>query len=635
VIVLGVDGLDPDTVELLAAEGKLPNLSSLRSRGAFGRLESRQPLLSPVVWTTIATGQPLERHGIGHFTVVDPLTGERNPVTSDLRRVKALWGIASDREVPVAVVGWWATWPPEAVRGSIVSDHTSYHFLLDKRATRQQAEALTYPPGLTARIQPLVRRPEDVGPAELARFLDAPPDQLARPLGFDDEVAHFRWAIAAADTNARIGLRLWQEDRPRLLMVYVEAIDTASHLFGHVFRVGGLSGELADQQRRFGQTVEETYRHVDGLVGEFAAAAGPDTTLLVVSDHGFALGELPDDPSTTRDLRRVSEKYHRMNGTILAHGRGVQAGRVARATILDVAPSVLALLGLPTARDMPGRFLSQVFKVARPVEVASYETGAPSTTTAPRDRAVDAEIMERLGALGYLGGSAAVSPSAPPVPQRRSLQGERNLAEIDFQAGRYEAALTAYRRLVAENPADASLRSDLGGTLGALGRYAEALDQVGQALRLDPLNVEALYNRGVILEKAGRRAEAVADYRRAAAYRPDYEPAHRALVRLTGSSDPRPPRSPEQVRALAHAAQAAELARRGDYRRAMSELDQAEKLAPRNVVVFQHRANVAYLMGDYSAAKRALEQAIVLEPDNQLFRKNLEQLERKATSSQR
>ena len=52
-------------------------------------------------------------------------------MTSDLRRVKALWNIASDRGLDVAVVGWWATWPPETVRGSIVSDRTSYHFLLD------------------------------------------------------------------------------------------------------------------------------------------------------------------------------------------------------------------------------------------------------------------------------------------------------------------------------------------------------------------------------------------------------------------------------------------------------------------------------------------------------------------------
>lgn len=634
VIVLGVDGLDPGTIELLAAEGQLPNLARLRDHGAFGRLESRQPLLSPVVWTTIATGQPLERHGIGHFTAIDPRTGERSPVTSDLRRVKALWGIASDRGVSVSVIGWWATWPPEAVRGALVSDRISYHFLLDREATRGPAESLTYPPELATRIRPLLRRAEDVSPAELARFFGESSDPLARPFGFGDDIAHFRWALAAADTNTRIALRLWREDRPRLLMVYVEALDTASHLFGHLFRGRGLSGELADQQRHFGRTVEEAYRYVDELVGEFVAAADPSTTLLVVSDHGFTLGELPEDPSVTRDLRRVSEKYHRMDGTILAHGRGVRSGRVVGATILDVAPSVLALLGLPTARDMPGRLLAEVFDLPRPPEVATYEGGARPGTPALRDRAVDAEILERLGALGYLGGSATASPAvAPSAATHRSIRGERNLAEADFQAGRYDSAVAAYRRLVEESPADASLRSDLAGALGALGRYGEAREQLTRALALDPLNVEALYNRGVIHEKQGHRAEAVDEYRRAAAYRPDYEPARRALLRLTGSPDPRPPRSPKEARAVVLAAQARELARRGDYPGAMTQLDEAERLAPRSVVVFQNRANVAYLMGDYPGAVHALRRALALEPDNELFRRNLEQLERKPATS--
>jgi predicted AlkP superfamily phosphohydrolase/phosphomutase/Flp pilus assembly protein TadD len=622
VIVLGIDGLDPGVVETLAAEGRLPNLARLRETGAFGRLRSQPPLLSPVVWTTIATGQPMERHGIAHFTVTDPATGEHSPVTSDLRRVKALWNIASDRGLDVAVVGWWATWPPEEVRGSIVSDRTSYHFLLDPGRRVDPAVALTHPSGLAERIRPLVRRPDQVTAADLAPFLDAPLEPAAGPLRFDDDVAHFRWALAAAETQRRVALKLWEEDRPRLLMVYVEAVDTASHLFGHLFRASGLSGELAEQQRRFGRTVEETYRYADGLVGDLAAAADADTTLLVVSDHGFDLGRLPDDPSATRDMRRVSEAYHRLEGTILMHRRGVRPGPVAGATILDVAPTVLALLGLPAARDMPGKALRSALDVpALPEAIATYEDGSARRALAPRDRETDAEVLERLGALGYVDAGTATSGA------RRSVSGERNLAEADFQAGKFEAALAVYRRLVEERPEDASLRTDLAGALGALGRYGEAGEQLLEALALDPLNVEALYNRGVIHEKSGRRGEAVVDYRRAARYRPDYEPARNALVRLTGTADPRPPRGAEEARARGLAERAREAARRGDYAGAAKLLDQAEALAPRSVVVLQYRANVAWLMGDRTTAQRALRRALELEPDNELFRSNLARLQ--------
>ncbi len=71
VIVLGIDGLDPATIDLLMSEGRLPNFARMRSDGAYGKLKAAPPLLSPVLWTTIATGKGPTEHGIGHFTAID------------------------------------------------------------------------------------------------------------------------------------------------------------------------------------------------------------------------------------------------------------------------------------------------------------------------------------------------------------------------------------------------------------------------------------------------------------------------------------------------------------------------------------------------------------------------------------
>src|SRR6185369_1330620 len=65
IIVLGIDGMDPETVDLLMSEGKMPSFARLRQEGAYARLRSQKPLLSPIIWTTIATGKPPEQHGIG------------------------------------------------------------------------------------------------------------------------------------------------------------------------------------------------------------------------------------------------------------------------------------------------------------------------------------------------------------------------------------------------------------------------------------------------------------------------------------------------------------------------------------------------------------------------------------------
>ncbi len=79
-----------------------------------------------------------------------------------------------------------------------------------------------------------------------------------------------------------------------------------------------------------------------------------------------------------------------------------------------------------------------------------------------------------------------------------------------------------------------------------------------------------------------------------------------------------------QAAGIAEAASMA--AKRGSYDQAIKLLDQAEEMAPELPLVFQYRANVAYLMGDKQAAIAALEKAIQLEPDNIFYRENLKRL---------
>ena len=63
-IFLGLDGLDPNLTERYMAEGKLPNLSRLKETGSYRRLRTTFPALSPVAWSTFATGVNPARHNI-------------------------------------------------------------------------------------------------------------------------------------------------------------------------------------------------------------------------------------------------------------------------------------------------------------------------------------------------------------------------------------------------------------------------------------------------------------------------------------------------------------------------------------------------------------------------------------------
>jgi tetratricopeptide (TPR) repeat protein len=346
-------------------------------------------------------------------------------------------------------------------------------------------------------------------------------------------------------------------------------------------------------------------------------AAGKDTTVIVLSDHGFQLGVLQDDPSKLRDMRRVSEAFHRKKGILYLWGKNVRPrARLDAPTILDVAPTILALNGVPPAKDMKGRVLTEGLTVEPSARVVSYETGggalASAGTAAATDSRVDPEVMKRLASLGYLNTS---SPT-----------GDRNIAAVLFEQGKFAESAAAYAKLVKEKPDDAGLRASLAGALGALGRYDAAKKEIDESIKLDPLNPEAYHNRGVIHERSGDRAAAVADYRKALEVSPKYEASRTALARL-GEGAPAPaPRTPEETRALAMTEQAAELAKRGDYAGATKTLDEASRLAPRLPLVWQYRANVRYLAGDKAGAIAALEKGLQLDPSNVLFRENLRRL---------
>jgi tetratricopeptide (TPR) repeat protein len=623
ILVLGFDGLDPDTVDLLLSEGRLPNFAKLRLGGAYGRLKSFQPMLSPILWTTIATGKTPDQHGIGHFVVHEAGGGERTaPVTSDLRRVKALWNLFSDAGRRVGTLGWWATWPPEKVNGFIASDHLAWHFLFAQGFEEQSGPGATYPPELESRLQPLLVRPQQIGAAELAPFVDVTAEEIARPFSLSDDLQHFRWVLATMRSYRDLGLELWKSERPDLMLAYFEGTDSTSHLFGHLFRAQGLEGELALQQRRYGRAVEAVYGYADRILGDFLAALDSRTTLVVVSDHGFELGTLPDDPSRLRDMRRVSERFHKEEGVIFLYGAGVRPGtRIDGATLLDVAPTVLALGGLAPAQDMPGKVLQAAFRdLPEPVRPASYESGArlaePAGATAPaRDDKVDQAQVEHLRSLGYLAGGS-------------SPESDRNLAAIAFEARRYEKSARMYKVLVERDPADSALRTSLAGVLGALGRYEEALAELSVALKLEPLNPEGHYNSGLALERLGRRDEALASYRLALRYQPGYEPARQALLRLTGSAGDRTAANAAEAKAMALAEEAAAAARRGAYEEALARLVEASRTAPHLPLICQYESNVAYLAGDRPRAIRALERCLVLEPDNALFAQNLKQLQK-------
>lgn len=94
VIFLGLDGADWQLLDSYIRDGNMPNLGKLVAEGTSGTLETLHPALSPLIWTSMMTGVDPLAHGILDFTRYKPGTQTKEPITSDERRVPAIWNMA-------------------------------------------------------------------------------------------------------------------------------------------------------------------------------------------------------------------------------------------------------------------------------------------------------------------------------------------------------------------------------------------------------------------------------------------------------------------------------------------------------------------------------------------------------------
>lgn len=248
-IVVGIDGGERAALERLWARGDLPHLRSVAERGLLADLATDYGA-SPVIWTTIATGVPPARHGITDFVVATE-AGDV-PVSSAARRVPALWNMLARTRRPVAVLGWWATWPAEPVEGLMVTDRVAAD--------------------LARRVHPPEREPELRAAVEEAR---------RGGLGFGGN--------AASEIQDRVVTRFARQAVAGpfdLVLAYFRSVDLASHQSWRAFAPESF-GDPAPA-RAGDDPVSAAYRAVDAALGEILAAAPPGANLLVLSDHGFA-----------------------------------------------------------------------------------------------------------------------------------------------------------------------------------------------------------------------------------------------------------------------------------------------------------------------------------------------------------
>jgi len=448
VLVIGWDGADWKTIDPLIEQGKMPNLEKFINGGVMGNIASLSPMLSPILWTSIATGKHADKHQILGFAEPDVSTGGIRPVTSTSRQCKAIWNILSERGHNCGVVNWFASHPAEKINGFVVSDRFAHAVGQSEKEWPIPANSI-HPLHLKnelelCRLHPAATRPQHVLP-----FI---PKLGELDHANDSNLHQLRVLLAHCSTTHSAATWLMSTQDWSFLGVYYDTVDRFAHSFMEY--VPPKMAHVSDEDfERYKDVMEGCYRFHDMMLGRMVELAGEDATIIILSDHGFHSDQLrPKGSSKIKDGRPVA--WHRLHGILAINGPNIKKDqRVYGASLLDITPTILGMLGHPVARDMDGHVLTQIFEsdsMAYEV-IDTYETPGESQAGAEEEEDPWAarEMLVRLADLGYL-----ESDSTEEVVLDRA----RNLGQVYASTGRPKLAIEQFQKVLSEKPDDKGSR---------------------------------------------------------------------------------------------------------------------------------------------------------------------------------
>lgn len=277
-LVLGLDGATWDLIDPMMQSGELPTFQRLCANGARGELLSLEPMQSPDLWTSIATGLPPEKHGIeGYFCTRADLKANR------------VWDIANREGIGVGLFSWLVTWPPR----------DSFSFLIPAWMAHTP-ETL---PSEYACLQEIYLeqslRGGPVNPlgslwdcARLGARLSGI-ERLAVFYGRDTLYPYFEEERLAAKLMAEMRMQtdlfmaLLRRFQPGVAAFVLYGSDKIAHRFWHYMEPDRFPDLIIETNHPNREVIRDYYRRADEEFGRLLRALPPETMVLLISDHGF------------------------------------------------------------------------------------------------------------------------------------------------------------------------------------------------------------------------------------------------------------------------------------------------------------------------------------------------------------
>lgn len=491
VLLIGWDAADWKLINPLLEAGEAPAINEMIETGVMGNLATLQPVLSPMLWNSIATGKRPSKHGILGFTEVNPHTRTVSPVLSTSRKVKAIWNILSQEGLKAHVVSWFASHPAEPINGVCITDFLSKipkdwstdwslapHSVHPTEQTDTYKDLRLHPKELTGEILQMF--------CPLAHEIDQTKDERLKVLAM---------LIAEALTVHNVATNILENEDWDFVGVYYSAIDHFCHAFMH-YHPPQMANVSDRDYQLFKDVIPNAYRFHDRMLARLLQLAGDDTTVILCSDHGFHSDQLR--PTGTPAVPAGPAYWHRDQGVFLMRGPNVAKDQLIHgASLLDITPTILHAMGMPIGRDMDGRPLIEAFERTDRIDtIESWETrdgthsaGVHSDTADVTREQADA-ILEQFIALGYIERPDGDTDKAVAQTKRESRW---NLARSHIHAGEIHVAIPILESLVDELPERRDFTLTLANCLEYYGLAKEAEQLIFAALPTREDNDAALH----------------------------------------------------------------------------------------------------------------------------------------------
>lgn len=520
VLLIGWDAADWVMIEPLIEQGLMPTLEKMIKGGTSGKLATIRPILSPMLWNSIATGKRADKHGIHGFTEPLPDGSGIRPVSSTSRKTKALWNILSQSGLKSNVVSWFASHPAEPINGAIVTDR--YITRLNPEAeseTEASLEGMFHPARLSEDLIKLRVDPRRLDGEAILPFIP-----LAHEIDpkEDEKYRQFVTLLARASTVHSAACWTMLKEPWDFMAVYYDAIDQFGHHF-MPYHPPAMPGVSEKDAKIYKDVMNGCYRYHDMMLESLLNYAGEDTTVILVSDHGFHSGGGRRDTDGFKD----PESWHRPFGVVCAQGPGIRKDHhVYGATLLDVTPTILSLLGLPIGADMDGRPWLEIFdQEVRAERVISWDAiegdDGMHDESSREDPVAAAEAIQHLVALGYID---APSEDAQETVRKTVLDQKMNLAKALTDSRRVEQAVALWEELLEQDQENAvPYKFQIARCCLRMGQVKRCEAVVRELLETHPNSAILLTTLGQAVLQQDRPGEALEYLKRAEQIAPDME----------------------------------------------------------------------------------------------------------------